>query len=70
MLVKRTIIKSRMPVYTLLLFFLLALKYHVLASESRCVDCHTNLRKLMDLSWEVKKIKPEKQKSSEISGQG
>jgi hypothetical protein len=37
---------------------------------NECVNCHTNLKKLMDLSWEVKKIKPKQELSKEISGEG
>jgi hypothetical protein len=40
------------------------------AAENECVNCHTNLKKLMDLSWEVKKIKPKQKVSKEISGEG
>ncbi|MGD2149483.1 MAG: hypothetical protein PVJ20_11245 [Desulfobacterales bacterium] len=40
------------------------------AAENECVNCHTNLKKLMDLSWEVKKIKPKQERSKEISGEG
>lgn len=39
-------------------------------AENECVNCHTNLKKLMDLSWEVKKIKPKQELSKEISGEG
>jgi hypothetical protein len=39
-------------------------------AENECVNCHTNLKKLMDLSWEVKKIKPKMEQSKEISGEG
>jgi hypothetical protein len=42
----------------------------VIAAENECVNCHTNLKKLMDLSWEVKKIKPKQKVSKEISGEG
>ena len=41
-----------------------------IAAENECVNCHTNLKKLMDLSWEVKKIKPKLEQSKEISGEG
>lgn len=41
-----------------------------IADENECVKCHTNLKRLMDLSWEVKKIKPKKKLSKEISGEG
>ena len=41
-----------------------------IAAENECVNCHTNLKKLMDLSWEVKKIKPKQKLSREISGEG
>jgi len=41
-----------------------------IAAENECVNCHTNLKKLMDLSWEIKKIKPKQKLSKEISGEG
>lgn len=41
-----------------------------LDAVNECVNCHTNLKKLMDLSWEVKKIKPKQEQSEEISGEG
>ncbi len=40
------------------------------ADENECTGCHTNLKKLMDLSWEVKKIKQKQGRSAEISGEG
>jgi hypothetical protein len=56
-----------------LLLFSLAINtpiHKAMATESECIRCHTNLKKLMDLSWEVKKIKPEQELSKEISGEG
>ena len=41
-----------------------------IAAENECVNCHTNLKKLMELSWEVKKIKPKQKLSEETSGEG
>ncbi len=38
--------------------------------ENLCVDCHTNLKQLMDLSWKVKNIKPKTAVSKKISGEG
>jgi hypothetical protein len=60
-------------VFLIPLFLLLTLK--ALADEetadiNECVGCHTNLKKLMDLSWVVKKIKPKEEFSKEISGEG
>ena len=55
------------------LFLVLTLKASAdkqTAYENECAACHTNLKKLMDLSWEVKKIKPKKELSKEISGEG
>jgi hypothetical protein len=37
---------------------------------NECVNCHTNLKQLMDLSREVKKMKPKQELSAEISGEG
>jgi hypothetical protein len=60
-------------VFFLPLFLVLTPKTSVnkeIAAENECVNCHTNLKKLMDLSWEVKKIKPKQELSKEISGEG
>jgi hypothetical protein len=37
---------------------------------NECVNCHTNLKQLMDLSWEIKKVKPKQEQSIETSGEG
>ena len=39
-------------------------------SESQCVVCHTDVKKLIRLSWEIEKIRPEQGKSAETSGEG
>ena len=39
-------------------------------SESQCVVCHTNVKKLIRLSWEIEKIRPKQSKSAETSGEG
>lgn len=39
-------------------------------SESQCVVCHTNVKKLIRLSWEIEKIRPKQGKSAETSGEG
>ena len=39
-------------------------------SESQCVVCHTNVKKLIRLGWEIEKIKPKQGKSGETSGEG
>lgn len=39
------------------------------AGKSQCVICHTQIKPLIKLTWEVEKIKP-KLKSSETSGEG
>lgn len=58
-------------VFSFLLFFTLkASADKETTDENECAGCHTNLKKLMDLSWEVKKIKPEKELSKEICGEG
>ena len=38
--------------------------------ESQCVICHTNVKKLIRLSWEIEKIRPKQGKSTETSGEG
>jgi len=39
-------------------------------SESQCVVCHTDVKKLIRLSWEVEKLRPKKDKSAETLGEG
>ena len=39
-------------------------------ASSRCVACHTDLKGLIRLCWEVEKIKPRPKTSSEIAGEG
>jgi hypothetical protein len=39
-------------------------------SESQCVVCHTNVKNLIRLSWEIEKIRPKQGKSAETSGEG
>ena len=41
-----------------------------LAAQSECVKCHTNLKALIRLCWEVEKIKPRPPQSAETSGEG
>jgi len=38
--------------------------------SSRCIDCHTNLKKLIRLCWKIKALKPKPLKSEETSGEG
>jgi hypothetical protein len=37
---------------------------------SQCIDCHTNLKKLIRLCWKVEALKPKALKSEETSGEG
>jgi hypothetical protein len=39
-------------------------------NKSQCVNCHTNLKQLIRLCWEVEKIKPKVQASDLTSGEG
>ena len=39
-------------------------------TESQCVVCHTNVKKLIRLGWEIEKIRPKPGKSAETSGEG
>jgi hypothetical protein len=39
-------------------------------SDSQCVQCHTNVKGLIRLSWEVEKVKPKVGRSAETSGEG
>jgi hypothetical protein len=39
-------------------------------NQNQCIRCHTNLKKLIRLCWEVEKIKPKSKGSAETSGEG
>jgi hypothetical protein len=41
-----------------------------IGGSSQCVNCHTNVSKLLRLSWEIEKIRPKPGKSAKISGEG
>lgn len=49
---------------------------HVLAGtkiapdQNQCVICHTNVKGLIRLSWEVERLRPKKAQSTETSGEG
>ena len=38
--------------------------------KSECVRCHTNVKGLIRLGWEVEKVKPKQGKSTKTSGEG
>ena len=38
-------------------------------AESQCISCHTDVKGLIKLGWEVEKVKPKK-KSAETAGEG
>jgi hypothetical protein len=40
------------------------------ASENQCVKCHTNVKGLIRLGWEIEKIKGKPTASQEIAGEG
>ena len=39
-------------------------------TESQCVVCHTDVKKLIRLGWEIEKIRPKQGKSAQPSGEG
>ena len=39
-------------------------------ASSQCVACHTDLKGLIRLCWEVEKIKPQPKTSAETAGEG
>ena len=45
-------------------------KPEVGTTESQCVACHTDVKKLIRLGWEIEKIRPQKGKSAQTSGEG
>jgi hypothetical protein len=61
-------VASLLPMFIFLVMILSPIKGA--AAETECVKCHTNLKKLMDLSWEVKKHKPKTEVSKKTSGEG
>jgi hypothetical protein len=38
--------------------------------QSTCIACHTDVKGLIRLSWEVEKIRPKQAQSAETSGEG
>ncbi|RLB83344.1 MAG: hypothetical protein DRH17_02885 [Deltaproteobacteria bacterium] len=40
------------------------------SAKNECVGCHTNVKKLIRLSWEIEKIRPKPDKSAETAGEG
>ena len=40
------------------------------ATESQCVKCHTDAKKLIRISWEIEKIRPKPEKSALTAGEG
>ena len=40
------------------------------SANSSCIECHTNLKKLIKLIWKIEEMQPKSQKSEEISGEG
>jgi hypothetical protein len=39
-------------------------------TSSQCVACHTDVKRLIRLGWEIEKIRPKKGRSAETSGEG
>ena len=39
-------------------------------TESQCVVCHTSVKKLIRLGWEIEKLRPKQGKSAQTSGEG
>jgi hypothetical protein len=40
------------------------------SAQTQCVVCHTNVKGLIRLSWEVEKLRPKPARSAETSGEG
>jgi hypothetical protein len=38
--------------------------------NNSCIECHTNLKKLIKLIWKIEEMQPKSQRSEEISGEG
>jgi|GEM_PF-1900583 len=53
-----------------LCFVLIACPLSAGSGQSQCIACHTDLKKLIRLCWEVEKIKPKPPASKENSGEG
>jgi len=41
-----------------------------ITTDSECINCHTNVSKLIRLGWEIEKIRPKPAKSAKTSGDG
>ena len=54
----------------LLCFLLTACPVSAGSGQSQCIACHTDLKKLIRLCWEVEKIKPPPPASEENYGEG
>jgi hypothetical protein len=75
---KRSILKSRPGLIRVALLSIACLFFvfpkisidQAIATQSQCVACHANLKKLIRLCWEVEKIKPKPPQSAETSGEG
>jgi hypothetical protein len=60
-------------VFYAILFVFFTPKYSMneeIATDSECIKCHADLKKLIRLCWEVEKTKPKKGQSAEIYGEG
>jgi hypothetical protein len=58
---------------SMLVILLIGLPFHFVRAveiQNQCIQCHTNLKKLIRLCWEVEKLKPKPKGSSETSGEG
>lgn len=40
------------------------------SESSQCIDCHTRVKGLIRLSWEVEKLHPRPAQSAETAGEG
>lgn len=67
-------LKSGLPGWAYLVAVAVLSLAHPLAGQetpvSTCVQCHTDVKKLIRLSWEVEKVRGKPQLSAENEGEG
>ena len=42
-------------------------KAEIAEAKSECIVCHTDMKRLIHLSWEIKQVRPELDKSADTS---
>ncbi len=69
-MILKTIVNGLLFLWVCMGFCVSASADQGLENQNQCVQCHTDLKKLIRLCWEVEKIHPRLQTSKETSGEG